>query len=280
MGFVRLARGRSAASPSRAAGLLLALIWVSTLVSSAADGLKVEFNSSKCSTNPHGMIYVAAGRHVFHQPVANLKYVHEVSIETAAGLPIAPRPFEPGGCPDHPLRGIAFNFDLFSDPNDPSAEIATGNFHLVDIDPSSWWDTHERYALSNSRVCASGSSQADATPGIAICSSPTDRSAERGKRAAFVAVVDPQHHAGPLGQRLALHCSPASGGEFEDHTCEISYRLDQDVGVWYQFQTSLLPLSRLIAFDRELRRRISEAEVPDYWWPALSVARPVAARER
>ena len=60
----------------------------------------------------------------------------------------------------------------------------------------------------------------------------------------------------------------------DDHVCEISYRLDTDVGVWYEFHTSAMPLSGVIDFDRELRRRIAEAEVSDYWWPVFPASRP------
>jgi hypothetical protein len=65
----------------------------------------------------------------------------------------------------------------------------------------------------------------------------------------------------------------------DDHVCEISYRLDTDVGVWYEFQTSVMPLTAVIDFDRELRRRIAEAEVSDYWWPALPTSRPRAPQQ-
>ena len=58
----------------------------------------------------------------------------------------------------------------------------------------------------------------------------------------------------------------------------MSYRLDRDLGVWYEFRTSLIPLSGVIDFDRELRRRIAEAEVSDYWWPVFPSSRPTAAR--
>src|SRR6185295_2569981 len=86
---------------------------------SPADG--IHYDSAKCAESPPGMIYVAAGRHVYHQPSGNLHYVHGVSRETAAGLPIPPRPSQPAGCPDHPLRGMGFKFGPFSDVADPAA---------------------------------------------------------------------------------------------------------------------------------------------------------------
>lgn len=237
----------------------------------AAQGEAI-YNSSKCSSNPDGMIYVAAGRHVFHQPFGNLRYVHGISPETAAGLPVPPRPSEPRGCPDHPLRGIGFKFSPFADVADPGkADTMTGgSVHIIDIDPSSWWDTHEVYSLSNAGSCGTAN-RSEVAPGLTVCR-PATASFDR-RHSPFVAVVDPQHHTGPLGQPLAIHCKPDLPNEI-DHLCEISYRFDQDVGIWYHFHTSLLPLSDLIAFDRELRRRISEAEVADYWWPVFPASRP------
>lgn len=227
------------------------------------------------------MIYVAAGRHVYQQPFGNLRYVHGVSLETAAGLPIPPRPWQPKGCPDHPLRGTGFEFGPFSDVTDPaSAETATGGFvHLIEADPASWWDTYQRYSLSSSNTCvASPATGADTIPGMTVCRSAAAAS-DRRKRAPFAAIVDPQHYAGPLGQPMAILCNPDMSTVADDHACEISYRLDQEIGLWYEFRTSRLPLSGLIAFDRELRRRIAEAEVPEYGWPALPSGRPVRSHK-
>jgi hypothetical protein len=242
-----------------------------------ADG--IAYASSKCSSNPHGMIYVAAGRHVYHLPFENLRYVHGVSFETAARLPVPPRPSEPNGCPDHPLRGIGFKFSPFSDVTHPApAETEIGGFvQLVEIDPSSSWDTYERYALSNPDTCAAGDwSATGTTPGLTMCWPAAARSADRSIRFPFAAIVDPQRYAGPLGQPLAILCSPNRSAGADDYACEISYRLDQDLIVWYDFRTSFIPLSGLIDFDRELRRRIAEAEIPDYGWPILSIDRPTA----
>lgn len=240
----------------------------------AAQGETIPNNSSKCSSNPDGMIYVAAGRHVFHQPFDNLRYVHGMSPEMAVGLPVPPRPSEPRGCPDHPLRGVGFKFSPFSDVVDPDrADTATGgSVQIIDIDPASWWDTHEVYSLSNAGSCGMAD-RSEVAPGLTVCR-PAAASATDRKHSPFVAVVDPRHHTGPLGQPLAIHCKPGLPGETDDHVCEISYRLDQDVSIWYHFHTSLLPLSGLIAFDRELRRRISEAEVADYWWPVFPASGP------
>jgi hypothetical protein len=114
-------------------------------------------------------------------------------------------------------------------------------------------------------------------PGLIACRPAT--SSDRARRQPFAAVVDPRRHAGPLGQPLAILCSPNMSAGADDHVCEISYRLDTDVGVWYEFQTSVMPLTAVIDFDRELRRRIAEAEVSDYWWPALPTSRPRAPQQ-
>jgi hypothetical protein len=224
------------------------------------------------------MIYVAAGRHVFHQPVENLGYVHGLSPETLAGLPIPPRPFEPKGCPDHPMRGSGFKFSPFSDVANPAMADAAigGSVQIIDIDPWSWWDTYELYSLSTDNSCgAIPDGATEMAPGLIACRSPVVKPADRPKHFRFVVIVDSRHYTGPLGQSLAVYCAADLRGEIDDHHCEMSYRLAEDIGIWYDFRTSLLPLSRLIAFDRELRRRISEAEVVDYRWPAFPASRPV-----
>jgi hypothetical protein len=260
---------------------MLISVGICLCVGSPTRADKIQYDSAKCSTSPEGMIYVAAGRHVYQQPFENLKYVHGVSRETTAGLPVPPRPSQPGGCPDHPLRGMGFKFGPFSDVAHPdAAETAISGFiQLIEIDPSSWWDTHERYSLSRSNSCAAaGWRGTGSTPGLTVCWSAAAGPADRRDRSPFVAIVDPQHYTGPLGQPLAIFCNPNMSADANDYACEMSYRLDRDLGVWYEFRTSLIPLSGVIDFDRELRRRIAEAEVSDYWWPVFPSSRPTAAR--
>ena len=240
-----------------------------------ADG--IQYNSAKCANSPDGMMYVAAGRHVYHQPFENLRYVHDVSLETAAGLPVPPRPSQPIGCPDHPMRGMGFKFAPFSDVANPgAAETAIGGLvQLIEVDPASWWDTYERYSLSKPNPCAAGHAGGEEmVPGFTVCRPAAAVSPDRRSRLPFAAIVDPRQHTGPLGQPLAILCNPNMSAGADDDVCEISYRLDHDLGLWYEFHTSLVPLSGLIGFDRELRRRIAEAEVSDYWWPVLPTSRP------
>jgi hypothetical protein len=273
---------RRAATPSTIFRLLL-LHWAICMIApldAAAQGDKPRFGPAGCTSNPNGMIYVAAGRHVFHQPPGNLGYVHEVSPETSAGLPIAPRPFDPKGCPDHPIRGIGFKFSSFSDvTGSNTTEIAIGSsIQIIGIDPWSWWDTHEIHSLRHARSCdgtdAGGIEMASA---LRACRSFEAQSAGH-ERSSFTVIVDPERYAGPLGQPLAVNCRANRSDEVDDHICEMSYRLSQEIGIWYDFRTSLLPLGRLIAFDAELRRRIVEAEVADYWWPVFPGSRPPVPR--
>ena len=123
--------------------------------------------------------------------------------------------------------------------------------------------------------CAAGHARGtEVAPGLTVCRPAAAISPDRRSRLPFAAIVDSQHYTGPLGQPLAILCNPNMSAGANDYLCEISYRLDHDVGVWYEFHTSLVPLSGLIGFDRELRRRIAEAEVSDYWWPILPTSRP------
>lgn len=246
----------------------------------SAPAQQQQFGASPCANNPQRMIYVAVGRHVYRQPAENLKYVHAISLETAAGLPIPPRRSEAEGCPDHPLRGIGFKFGRFSDVASAGAgEIDIGGaVQLIEIDPYSWWDTHERYALAGAGLCAGEGNGRETAPNMTICQSAAARPADRVAHAPFAAIIDSRYYSGPLNQTLAMLCNPGAASRAEDYVCEISYRLKRDVGVWYQFETSLSSLSRIIDFDRELRRRIADAEIADYAWPIPPLSRPSASR--
>lgn len=222
------------------------------------------------------MIYVALGRHVYRQPAENLRYVHGISLETAAGLPLPPRRSEPEGCPDHPLRGIAFKFAPFSDvASPPVAGADIGSLvQLIEIDPYAWWDTNERYALAGTGVCRSGD-WSEIAPTMTICRSAAASSAGSA-RASFAAIIDSRYYRGPLNQPLAILCNSDGSDHGNSHLCEISYRLDRNVGVWYQFDTSRIPLARIVDFDRELRRRIGQAEIADYGWPIVPLSNQAA----
>ena len=245
---------------------------------SSLRGQELQHAASPCSNDPQRMVYVAVGRHVYRQPAENLRYVHGISLETAAGLPIPPRRAEPEGCPDHPLRGMGFKFAPFSDvATAGSAGANTGGLvQLIEIDPYSWWDTHERYALGGAGVCRTGD-RAETAPNMTICRPVAARSADAAGHSSFAALIDSRYYAGPLDQPLAILCDSAGSrraDDADDHVCEISYRLERNVGVWYQFETSLIPLSHIVDFDRELRRRIAQAEIADYGWPVPPLSRP------
>jgi hypothetical protein len=179
------------------------------------------------------------------------------------------------------LRGIAFKFGPFSDvatPGIAGADIG-GLVQLIEIDPYSWWDTHERYALAGAGECrADRWSNGETAPHMTICRSAAPRSAERPGSASFTAMIDPRYYSGPLDQPLAILCNSGDPNRADDYVCEISYRLEPNVGVWYQFETSQIALTRIIDFDRELRRRIAQAEIADYRWPIVPLSRPSAQR--
>jgi hypothetical protein len=280
-------RGLASRAAGRRAGTVIVLIAgaISLTLVTSARAQQQQFDISPCSNNPQRMIYVAVGRHVYRQPAENLRYVHGISLETAADLPIPPRRSEPEGCPDHPLRGIGFKFGPFSDVGSPGESPGVtetrigGPIQLIEIDPHSWWDTHERYALAGAGVCRAGDrSDHETAPGMTICRPNPARAAEDPARSSFAAIIDSRFYSGPLNQPLAILCNADDSSRGDDHVCEISYRLDRSVGVWYQFSTSLISLPRIIAFDRELRRRIAQAEITDYSWPVVPFGRRSASR--
>ena len=178
----------------QAIGIILTSAVASLSAGSPARGDAIQYDSAKCSNSPGGMIYVAAGRHVYHQPFENLRYVHGVSLETAAGLPVPPRPWQPKGCPVHPLRGMGFKLGPFSDVTNPgAAETAIGGLvQLIEVDPISWWDTYERSSLSNPNPCAAGHARGtEVAPGLTVCRPAAAISPDRRSRLPFAAIVIP-----------------------------------------------------------------------------------------
>lgn len=270
-------RPATRAARSRAGAIILLIAAAIVLPpASSVRGQDLQYGTSRCSHDPQRMIYVALGRHVYRQPAENLRYVHGISLETAAGLPIPPRRGEPEGCPEHPLRGIAFKFAPFSDVASPGVAGADsgGLVQLIEIDPYAWWDTHERYALAGTDVCRTGD-RSEIAPNMTICRPAAARSTG-SVHAPFAAIIDSRYYSGPLNQPLAILCNSDGSNQGDDHRCEISYRLDRNVGVWYQFDTSQISLARIVDFDRELRRRIAEAEIADYGWPVVPLSSQVA----
>jgi hypothetical protein len=79
-----------------------------------AQNGQVHYDPSKCSKDPHGMVYFAVGRRVFRQPVENIGYIAAGSRPANAPYPSPPDPSEPMGCPDHPLPGGSYTLSRMS----------------------------------------------------------------------------------------------------------------------------------------------------------------------
>src|SRR5262249_14997050 len=145
---------------------------------------------------------------------------------TAAGLPIPPRHSEPEGCPDHPLRGMGFKFGPFSDVASPGPENSIGGLiQLIEIDPYSWWDTHECYAWAGAGLSRAGATSDRATThAMTRCRRGSARTPEDPARSSFASIIDSRSYGGPLNQPLAILCNPDASTRADEHVCEISYR--------------------------------------------------------
>lgn len=218
---------------------------------------QIPFDPSKCPNDPHGMVYFAVGRYVLRQPKENLIYITGGDPAFMASLPKPPKPDEPEGCPGHPIQGAAFDLRRISampgEPTNPASALADQlrlilNNGTVPIDMS--------YTFHG--LCDNFRLRDNGIPGLLACGAPFQCSAD-------VAYMTKDYTA-PIGGKIAFLCRVGVGCAPKPVFCDGGYRLREHFVINFHFLTKRIPVKDFIAADREIRRRIKEAEVPQFPW--------------
>jgi hypothetical protein len=227
-----------------------------------AHDTTIPYDPSKCSTDPHEMVYFAVGRRVYRQPMENIFYIqgYTQKMREDQHIPQPPKPSEPAGCPDHPIQALGFYLKCFSAMPGDKDKILYANADRVPIEIIN----NPKHGLQNEGlldlICNRYDLRDTSVPGFTGCKKPFQ--CDHG------AVYEANDYALPFDQKMILDCvMPLQYCEDSPGICEVSYKMYDDLNVWYKFKTKDVSIQQALDYDRELRRRIEAAEIKNYRWP-------------
>ena len=243
----------------------MVLVLLSFASPTYAKDAVLHYDTSKCSTDPHDMVYFAVGRRVYRQPMENIFYIQGYSnkLRDDAHLPQPPKPSDPAGCPDHPIQALGYYLRHFSALPGDTAKSLYANADKVPIEiinnPSPGLNAVDTKSFD--LICKTYHLHDDSVPGFIGCKKPFK--CDHGE------IYQAKKYSLPFHQRMILNCVVSYRYcEPQPGLCSVSYRLFDDLTVWYKFKTVNVPIKDALDYDRELQRRIGLAEVKNYPWPS------------
>ena len=219
-----------------------------------------QYDPATCSRDPHGMVFFAVGRRVLRQPMDNLGYMIGTNAAFRRVMPHVRHPEEPVGCPDHPVQMQVYNLHRISAmPDDPPGPASADADRISAVVHAG--DRPFRRNSIFEMICKEHKLNGASVPGFADCrTAPT-----------CLIAYEAMEYAEPDATKVALQCeSDKCPGQIT--RCEGGYLLRERFTVNFTFSPVLLPVSRFIAADQELRRRLDAAEVRDFEWAETSAA--------
>lgn len=263
------------------ATIVVALICVGWVPTTLADEIK--YDSSSCTPDAEGMVYVALGETVFRWPEEELSLVGAVPPSQMAALPKSPDPSQPEGCPGNPIRGANFSFLYRYDAllaakrgqqnPTPYPVGAPESLRLIAASPDSWGTqpSNERMFL---HVCDEWEIKEVLPNGLIACSAPPDdKTKPRNTWATFYQAL-PDVYGVPFDRPFVVKCLYI----VTVMQCNVIYKLYRTVNITYQFWRGRLPISQIIEFDRGLRKRLESHRVPNFIWRHVTGPRPSNAQ--
>jgi hypothetical protein len=234
---------------------------------STAWAEEVRFDSTKCSANADGMVYVALQKEVFRFPENELGMLGGWSEKEAADLPTPPSPTDPEGCPGNPIRARSASFlylyeavkaDKF-DPQTP--KWAPNSLEIIAVPPS-YWGLQDSAENQFKEICAKWNEKAVLVNQMVSCSRPPDDRTVPRNRWTTLYQAPLGLYPAPLDRLFTVHCWwPVTLS-----ICDVRYKFIDSVNLEYEFREGSPPVERIIDFDTQLRNRLQVAIVPNYPW--------------
>jgi hypothetical protein len=242
--------------------ILGALVWLGLCGSVAcaqgypAQNGQVHYDPSKCSKDPHGMVYFAVGRRVFRQPMENIGYIAAGSRPANSPYPSPPDPSEPMGCPGRPLPGGSYTLSRMSAmPEEPRGAYTIYADHIAIIINDGSTGAFTRDGLFD---------LLNKTRGLAAHSTPGFVETGKGPDKFYYYSYKAQNYFTPDGRNLTIACH----NDLSDKhiICEYGYMIGIDLAISATFLTDNVPLTEIFGADQEIRHRIEAAQVKDFRW--------------
>lgn len=238
----------------------LALLTAGWLGSMNAAALTLD-PASCPSPDPEGKAYIAVGTAVLRLPVRELV----ISDDPPAWVtfPRPPQPEEPRGCKGNPLPQLtliqAFQFEAWQAKTSRRSPLT--QLRLIGALPAYYGLRLDQAHTQSCRLLPGRIRLGNGLEGCIPLRKPSDRHVAGSGSYQAPHSVYPL----PMGQLFTASCIPSAGGL--KVKCTVSYRLEENLAVSYEFDTDDLPLENLMDFDRQLSADIMAAIVHEYPWP-------------
>ena len=269
----------------QSAGRILFILTIGLLLLHAPDTFamsKFEYDPAQCRSDAYGKFYVALGPTVLalNQPVA------PILIDDIGDLRRVPSdPKQPIGCPDNPMQVKSYEplipFALPGQNASPSQPEGVLELTLYDITPadpppnqtSKEWSAEAIFRRSDELTCSHATKREELPAGLIACrfqQAPTQVHIEDWM-ATYIA--HPDIYQTPLGHEFTFDCQGDLYSDGFGH-CHVIYAISSSLGLSYNFEPYrghvILPIDKVIDYDRALRREVQSSIVEHYPWPSES----------
>lgn len=251
----------------------IALILFNATQLCAAATLK--FDLAKCPS-ADGKLYIALGNTVLAVDDVGTMVLDPVPLKQRL---VPPDPTQSVGCRGNPEQTFSYSFAFYIDVggHDGQAGLQSmrSRMELLQLivirgaNKTSW----SGEIPPSPSFCEKATIREELPNGLIACRRKPDND-DSDPVEDWVAqyVAKPEIYTTPLGRPFAVHCV---AGIFTSPIgdCYVGYILQPGLGVTYRFKpyqgASIIPISRVIDVDRELRDAIRHVIVKDYEWPSV-----------
>lgn len=264
-------------------GRILSTLIVGFLLFCSGNALamsKFNFDPTECRSDAAGKFYVALGATVLalSPPVGGI-LIDDVGVVRRA----PPDPKQPIGCPDNPMQVRSYESGVSVEPNsenDPHPEFSEGvsDFTLYDVTPrnspqehnSGKWSAEETIREFVDHICSEATKREDLSVGLNVClfQQASTQVHIEDWLAGYKARLDT--YQTPLGHVFAFSCGGNLYSVGFGH-CHVAYAFSTSLSLSYNFNPYrgriVLPIARIIVFDKALRRQIQDSIIEHYSWP-------------
>jgi hypothetical protein len=248
-----------------AAALAAVVVGVPLAESASAD--EFEYDSSHCTPDAKGFVYLEIGREVFRWPQEELTVIGDLPPELKAAAPQPPDPDEPEGCPGHPIQGRSFSFaysykailENTANPTYPPGAPSLLRLFSVTED---YWGLQPSTEQAFHSTCDRWQIRVQLPEGLTGCKVPTTDSQIPPEEWATYYEASSTEYTAPFGRPFIVSCH----GAVRIMLCNVRYKLLPTVNMRYEFELRRIPIEQIISYDRSLRDRVFSALVRDHSW--------------
>lgn len=254
------------------------------LLANAPVALAVEtstYNPTACKENAHGKIFIALAHTVLALP-ATTPVVVETQIDAKDRIP-PPDPSDPLGCFGNPLQlgGYALPYAnarslTGEEKTAPNQELGTQMVQLIRLYPDGGqiWPGEDLNLMKLRTFCTDPTVHTELKSGLSACLFQPFLGKDATKPVAdqrdWGGVYYSTVYKTPLGRPFVIFCYALLYSERGPY-CYVSYAVTPYLGLTYKFKpyhgTKIIPIDRVIDFDKQLRRVLDQITMKNYSWP-------------